>query len=89
MTSDSRLEELTEAVARGWCHPDNAEKVMDTDLAEAIIDEVLPLLVKAEVGPHLGLATTRELLAELTARIETDFVMGGGGLDYTTVDGRR
>jgi hypothetical protein len=38
------LEELMGAVARGWCHPENAEKVMDCDLAEAIVDEVLPLL---------------------------------------------
>lgn len=28
------------AVARGWCHPKNANKVMDTDLAFAITEEV-------------------------------------------------
>lgn len=39
--------------------------------------------------PHLGLATTRELLAELAARIEVDGVNGGGGLDYRTADGDR
>lgn len=38
--------------------------------------------------PKLGLATTRELLKELTARIETDYAVGGGGLDYSTVKGR-
>lgn len=38
--------------------------------------------------PNLGLATTRELLAEITARIEVDGYNGGGGLDYTTVGGR-
>lgn len=38
--------------------------------------------------PNLGLATTRELLAELTARIEIDGYAGGGGLDYRTVDSR-
>ena len=31
--------------------------------------------------PKLGCATTRQLLEELTARIEVD-----GGLDYRTVD---
>lgn len=36
----------------------------------------------------LGLATTRELLAEITARIEVDGHVGGGGLDYSTVHGR-
>jgi hypothetical protein len=37
---------------------------------------------------NLGLATTRELLDELRARIEVDYYVGGGGLDYTTVEGR-
>lgn len=34
---------------------------------------------------NLGLASTRELLAELAARIEVDGANGGGGLDYRTV----
>ena len=34
--------------------------------------------------PHLGLATTRELLDELSARVEMHAL---GGLDYRTVDG--
>jgi hypothetical protein len=38
--------------------------------------------------PNLGLATTRELLAEISTRIEVDGASGGGGLDYTTVGGR-
>lgn len=38
--------------------------------------------------PNLGLATTRELLDELRARIESDGYNGGGGLDYTTVGGK-
>lgn len=38
--------------------------------------------------PHLGLATTRQLLDEIAARIEMDYYSGGGGLDYTTVKGR-
>jgi hypothetical protein len=36
--------------------------------------------------PHLGLATTRELLDELRARIELHAL---GGLDYRTVDGEK
>ncbi|SRR5258705_4090290 len=36
--------------------------------------------------PHLGLATTRELLDELRARIEMHAL---GGLDYRTVDGEK
>jgi len=38
--------------------------------------------------PNLGLATTRELLDELRTRIEVDYYVGGGGLDYSTVNGR-
>lgn len=34
--------------------------------------------------PHLGLATTRDLLAELSTRFE---IHAAGGLDYRTVDG--
>ena len=37
---------------------------------------------------NLGCATTRQLLAELSARIEIDYSNGGGGLDYSTVEGR-
>lgn len=36
---------------------------------------------RPKLQANLGLATTRELLAELTARIEVD-----GQLDYRTVD---
>jgi len=38
--------------------------------------------------PNLGLATTAQLLDEIRARIDHDYFAGGGGLDYTTVDGR-
>lgn len=31
---------IVEAVARGWCHPDNAHKEMDSKLAYAIVEEV-------------------------------------------------
>jgi hypothetical protein len=37
---------------------------------------------------NLGLATTAEILRELTARIDVDYSNGGGGLGYTTVNGR-
>jgi hypothetical protein len=44
--------------------------------------------LKKPEEPLLGLATTRELLTEISARIEVDHASGGGGLDYRTVDGR-
>lgn len=32
------------AVARGWCYPENSLKELDSDLAEAISQEVLKFL---------------------------------------------
>jgi hypothetical protein len=51
-----------------------------------------PAVIAEELGmskcrhPHLGLATTGELLDELRARIEVHAL---GGLDYRTVDGEK
>jgi hypothetical protein len=72
------INEIREAVARGWCAEPNWGKVMDVDLAEAISQEVF----KANVTPQLGCATTAELLVELAARAEI-----GGYADYKTVNG--
>ncbi len=69
------------AVARGWCHKINAHKTMDSDLAMAITSEV-ETLIRTDDHPRLGCATTRELLDEITVRIE----VGSVGLDYRTVD---
>lgn len=40
------MEEIRGAVARGWCHDKNSAKVMDSDLALAISDEVNKLFVE-------------------------------------------
>ena len=37
-------EQISGAVARGWCHPRNKFKVMDPDIAIAIADEVSALI---------------------------------------------
>ena len=50
--------------------------------ARAVVDYLDSVLAD---GPRLGLATTRELLAEIAARIDVDHALGGGGLDYCTV----
>jgi len=42
-------EHLAQAVARAWCHEKNAYKVMDTDLAEAIVDELLKMPAKEKL----------------------------------------
>jgi hypothetical protein len=79
-------EEIAGAVARGWCAPATENKVMDAELAMAITDEVWNLLNP----PNLGCATTRQLLEELTARIEVGGFdpssIGKSALDYRTVD---
>ncbi len=79
-------EEIAGAVARGWCAPTTENRVMDAELALAITNEVWNLLNP----PNLGCATTRELLAEITARIEIGgwdhTQVGVSALDYRTVD---
>jgi len=76
------LEEIAGAVARGWCHPVNENKEMDVDLAACITTEVSKLLSFSENIPRLGLASTRDLLDELSARAEL-----GGYAGHRTVDG--
>jgi hypothetical protein len=49
---------------------------------------IAALLADDPALPNLGLATTRDLIEELTARIDVDYASGGGGLDYSTVGGR-
>jgi hypothetical protein len=61
------------------------EAIRDRDEARRIVEHAWQKLEQAHgtcTEAHLGLATTRELLDELTARIEA----GHGGLDYRTVD---
>lgn len=41
--SEAHREAVLGAVARGWCHPENANKEMDATLAIAIADEVLAI----------------------------------------------
>ena len=41
---DKTREQVMQAVARGWCHDENAKKTMDSDLALAITEEVLAIL---------------------------------------------
>lgn len=71
-------EQIAGAVARGWCSPENAHKTMDTDLALAITKEIEDLL-KTDVHPKLGCATTRALIEEIAARVSID-------LGYRTTD---
>lgn len=60
--------------ARAWCREKTSGKTMDPELA----NEFAKILSVHMYKPHLGCATTRELLAEITARVS------GGPLDYRT-----
>lgn len=53
------MDEIRGAVARGWCHTKNSHKVMDSDLALAISDEVMSLLAanKASISESATLCT--------------------------------
>lgn len=55
--------------AQAWCKPITSNKVMDVELAYAfaeILDEIWS-------KPWLGNATTKELLNEISARIDLDY----------------
>lgn len=40
--------EIMQAVARGWCHPENENKIMDVTLALAITEEILAISPKLQ-----------------------------------------
>lgn len=62
--------------------------VFQSDRAKEIGDALVAKIREDMHHPYLGLAKTGELLDELRSRIEIDYFVGGGGLDYTTVGGR-
>jgi uncharacterized FAD-dependent dehydrogenase len=62
--------------ARAWCADETKHIEMDHRLAEAFAR----ILVYYMYQPHLGCATTDELLKEIRARIEVD-----GKLGYSTI----
>lgn len=59
--------------AKAWCGEKTKDKTMDADLAE----EFAKILIDHMYAPHLGCATTGELLAEIMARVD---------LEYKTMD---
>jgi len=69
-----RLGFAREEVAKAWCTKKTEKKEMDTELA----GEFAKILVEHIYAPHLGCATTKELIDEITSRIDD--------LDYKTID---
>ncbi len=78
-------EEIAGAVARGWCHPETENRVMDAVLAGAITEEVATL-VRGDRKAYLGCATTKELIDELAARADVSATIGEEWPGYRTVD---
>jgi hypothetical protein len=76
------IEEIQQAVARGWAHTYNSNKVMDERLALAIADEVF----KIDNSPNLGCATTLELIEELGARARGAASVWEVWPNYRTID---
>ena len=58
-----------ELAAQAWCKEKTRDKTMDADLAEAFAE----LPVKEMYDPHLGCATTEELLDEVKARVDLKY----------------
>jgi len=62
------VEQVRGAVARGWCHPSNSHKEMDSDLALAIADEVLAMLTDERIKADEGAAQSARERVEMALR---------------------
>jgi len=87
----TQREEIAGAVARGWCHPANAYKVMDEQLALAIIDEVLVALAQKEAQQEIDnravLEQALEALDCATTSIRSFWMDEGcGQVDFDNMD---
>lgn len=60
--------------AQAWCAETTKNKVMDAELCEAFAE----IIEKLTSQPWLGNATTQELLAEISARVDLDYKTTGG-----------
>lgn len=75
-TQEERMKSIRTKAVEAWCTKETEKRTMDPVLCQAFAD----ILEKELYKPNLGCATTRELLEEITARIEID-----GNLDYKTI----
>lgn len=78
MTKD----QIVEAVARGWTHPETQHLTLDDNLARAIVEEVM----RADTTPNLGCASTLMLISELDHRARQAAARGEEWPQYRTVD---
>jgi len=66
-------EKLLGAIARGWCHENNAHKTMDSDLAIAIFDEV-----------EKQIKSNFEVIDNSTITFGAEQMAGDGGYEVST-----
>ena len=72
-----RLSLAQQIAAKAW----GGEKTRHLDMIPDLAIEFAKILVEYMYAPHLGCATTEELLIEIKTRIEVD-----GKLGYRTID---
>jgi len=66
---ERRMKFARQAAAAAWCANETSDREMDTVLAE----EFAKILVAHMYAPHLGCATTGDLLDEVKARVDTGY----------------
>ena len=71
---ERRMRFAREKAAQAWCDPTTSDREMDVALAEAFAK----ILVEEMYAPHLGCATTREILTEISARVDLEYKTVGG-----------
>lgn len=74
---ERRMSFARQEAAKAWCQTMTEKVEMDAILAE----EFARILINHMYAPHLGCATTGELIEEIKARIEVS-----GELDYKTIN---
>jgi len=69
-----RMKFARQRAAQAWCDKATEKLVFDSVLAESFSK----LLVEDMYAPHLGCATTGEMLEEISARVDLDYKTLGG-----------
>lgn len=66
---ERRMVFARQEAAKAWCGEKTKDKTMDADLAE----ELAKILIDHMYAPHLGCATTGEIIEELKARSNLEY----------------
>jgi hypothetical protein len=64
-----KMDFALQEAAKAWCGAKTSSKLMDAELAQ----EFANILIKHMYEPHLGCATTKELLDEIYARSNLEY----------------